>query len=277
MIELKDVFFEYEEGNHNVNSLINISLRISKGECVVLCGESGCGKTTLTRLINGLAPHFYRGRVQGKVIIQGEDISNQAIAVTSESVGSVFQNPRTQFFNVDTTSEVVFGCENRGMLREDMIDRLKEVTSLFSLETLLDRSIFHLSGGEKQRIACASVYATQPDIFVLDEPSSSLDVKAIAQLRDVIHTLKRLGKTVIISEHRLYYLKDVADQFVVMTKGQVQRVFSKESFSALPHQYFESNGLRAFNLGNLSVTIWRRKATACPRNGDVCGETTSDL
>ena len=115
MIELKQVTFQYDNAPENAHSIRNINLTIQNGECVVLCGRSGCGKTTITRLINGLIPHYYEGVLSGYVSVDGAEIKKQKLSKISQHVGSVFQNPRSQFFNVDTTSELAFGCENQGL------------------------------------------------------------------------------------------------------------------------------------------------------------------
>ena len=127
------------------------------------------------------------------------------IHIFAEKVGSVFQNPRTQFFNVDTDSEIAFGMENEAVPQEQMERRVTETAKALHIENLLGRNIFALSGGEKQKIAFASVYAMNPEVYLLDEPSSNLDMTAIGELRDHLQLIKSQGKTVIIAEHRLYY------------------------------------------------------------------------
>ena len=170
LLKINDISFSYDE---NTN-LDKINLNISKGEVILLCGESGCGKTTLTRFLNGLIPNFFDGKRSGKVNLYDKPISEMPIYEISSHIGSVFQNPKTQFFNVDTTSEIVFGCENLGFEKEEIEKHLNVVVDDFKLNHLLDKSIFKLSGGEKQKIACASVSAVSPEIIVLDEPSSNL-------------------------------------------------------------------------------------------------------
>ena len=253
MIELKHVTFRYENAPENVYSIHNINLTIQRGECVVLCGRSGCGKTTITRLINGLIPHYYEGELSGFISVNGVEIRSQQLSKISQYVGSVFQNPRSQFFNVDTTAELAFGCENQGLPKEDVLERIEEAANRFSLNGLLNRSIFELSGGEKQRIACASVYAVHPDIFVLDEPSSNLDPASILQLKDVLQKLKAEGKTLVISEHRLYYLLDIADLFVWLDQGEIRSVYTREEILAFSPAQISAMGLRALDLNQVDL------------------------
>lgn len=253
MIELKHVTFQYEGAPEHVYSVRNINLTVQRGECVVLCGRSGCGKTTITRLINGLIPHYYEGKLSGHVSVNGAEIKNQQLSKISQYVGSVFQNPRSQFFNVDTTSELAFGCENQGLPKGDVLERIEEAANRFSLSGLLNRSIFELSGGEKQRIACASVYAVHPDIFVLDEPSSNLDPASILQLKDVLLKLKSEGKTLVISEHRLYYLLDIVDRFVWLDQGEIRSVYTREEILSFSPLQISAMGLRALDLNQVDL------------------------
>ena len=139
----------------------------------------------------------------------------------AEKVGSAFQNPRTQFFNVDTDSEIAFGMENQAVPQSQLRLRVAQTARTLHIEDLLDRSIFALSGGEKQKIAFASVYAMAPEINLLDEPSSNLDISSIGALREHLKLIKSQGKTVVIAEHRLYYLMDVADRILCLENGRI--------------------------------------------------------
>lgn len=197
MIEFRNINFRYAGGT-DVGGLDNIDLIIPDGQIILLCGQSGCGKTTLIRLVNGLIPNYYEGELSGEVLLDGKNISELPLYETAKYVGSVFQNPRTQFFTVDSTSELAFGCENQGMLEEEIIQRVKSTAEQFSMNSLLGKNIFSLSGGEKQKIACASVSVSDPPIIVLDEPSSNLDMSATKDLRRMIQIWKQQGKTVII-------------------------------------------------------------------------------
>ena len=178
----------------NDGGLHDINLKISDGECVLFCGRSGCGKTTITRLVNGLIPQFYQGELHGRVLVDGQEISNIPMYQIAAKVGSVFQNPRTQFFNVDTDSEIAFGIENEARPPQELIERVEQTADDLRIQKLRNRNIFELSGGEKQKIAFASVYAMNPQIYLLDEPSSNLDMTSIQELREHLRLIKKQGK-----------------------------------------------------------------------------------
>ena len=165
MIRFDNVSYEYSKGQE---SLKNINLKIDEGEVILVCGPSGCGKSTLVRCVNGLIPHFYEGKLTGTVSVKGIDVSKTTLRKLSRYVGTVFQNPRSQFFNVDTTSELAFGCENFGMEPDEIEKKINYVVNRHDLGSLMDRSIFKLSGGEKQKIACASIAVEPIDVVILD-------------------------------------------------------------------------------------------------------------
>ena len=244
MIELKNVTFTYHNAERSAG-VYGIDLQIPAGQVVLLCGLSGCGKTTITRLINGLAPAYYAGTLEGQVLIDGKDSASVTLYELSQKVGSVFQNPRSQFFSLDSTSEIAFGCENTGVPREEMYRRIGQVSRDLDMANLLDRNLFALSGGEKQKIACASAAAMQPAIFVLDEPSSNLDLRSIANLKAVIRKWKEQGKTVVIAEHRLYYLMEIADRVIYMENGRIIKDFPIAEFLKVDTAALHRKGLRS--------------------------------
>lgn len=259
MIELKNVSFDYGVENET-NILKDINLNINEGELILLCGESGSGKTTLTRLINGLIPNYYKGHVEGEISFNNQLIKDLPLYKISEKMGSVFQNPRSQFFNVDTTSELAFECENLGLPVDEINRRIDKTVQELHIENLMDRSIFDLSGGEKQKIACASISTPNPDIYVLDEPSSNLDMEAINTLKDIIKFWKDDGKTIIIAEHRVYYLKDLIDKMIYLKNGNIEKVFSSKDIEQLSANEVYDMGIRPFDLNQIK---YQTRTTSC--------------
>ena len=249
MIKIDNVSFKYNSATEM--ALDNINLTIQPGTVTVLLGGSGCGKTTVTRLINHLVPEFYTGDLTGKITIDDTDISECCIQDLTGTVGSVFQDPRSQFFATDTTAEIAFSCENMSVPREEMHQRVEKVTDDLKIRHLRDRSIFELSSGEKQSIAIASVYALEPKILVLDEPSANLDGKATENLRKVLVLLKNKGYTIIISEHRIHYLKDLVDRAVIFEKGHIKQELSAQQFRQLSNEKAKALGLRSIDLTKL--------------------------
>ena len=264
MIQCNNVSFSYpvsktdESFTQSGGGLKNISCTIEDGSFVLLCGTSGCGKTTLTRLFNGLIPHYYEGTLTGSATLDGKEYKDLSLFDLSQRVGSVFQNPRSQFFNVDTTSEIAFGCENHGMPERDIIERVNQVSEQLHLTGLLGKSIFSLSGGEKQKIACGSAAAVEPDIYILDEPSSNLDAYAIRDLKKLLMILKSQGKTVVIAEHRLYYLWDLADRIIYLKEGVIMGDYTATEFRSIPEPERAKMGLRPLDLTDLRTISCER-------------------
>ena len=194
--------------------------------------------------MNGIIPEFYDGDISGSVMVNGMNTFTTPIYKLSKSVGTVFQNPKTQFYTTNTTDEIAFGLENYGIEREVINKRIEEVEKELHLENLMNKNIFSLSGGEKQKIAIASIYALNPEIFILDEPSSSLDIKSMKELSLTIKKLKSLGKTIIIAEHRLWYLIDIVDRAIYLEDGKITGEYSMDEIENLSENERMRTGLR---------------------------------
>ena len=218
MIEAENASFTYQSAPSP--ALQDVTLTVQPGECVVLCGRSGCGKTTFTHLLNGLSPEFYPGTLTGRCTAAGLAAGEAAIEAYVPQVGSVFQNPKTQYFNVDTTAELAFPCENAGMEPQAIRRRVDEVVEQFQLGPLMDRSVFKLSGGEKQRVAFAAACMLGPRLLVLDEPTSNVDsINEGVILRALLK--HRQGRTIILVSHRASTMA-VADRVYKMENGQME-------------------------------------------------------
>ena len=243
MIEFSHVSFRYAAAS--ARALKDVSFRVGAGELVVLTGRSGCGKSTLTSLVNGLLPRHEKDETGGAVTICGRDVSSLEGYEIARLVGSVFQNPKSQFFNLDTTGEIAFALENLGVPRDEMHARVARVADELGATDLLDRSIFKLSGGQMQSIAFASVSVCEPRAYVLDEPSSNLDPVGMERLAALIAKAKAAGSAVLVAEHRLAYLSDAADTYVLIEEGRVVHAWTPSEFKALSVPERTRMGLRS--------------------------------
>lgn len=246
MIEFSHASFHYAAAS--ARALEDVSFRVEAGELVVLAGRSGCGKSTLINLVNGLLPRHDQDELSGGVTICGRDVSSMEGYEIARLVGSVFQNPKSQFFNLDTDSEIAFGLENAGVPNPALRDRVEETIVDVGIQELAGRSIFEMSGGQKQQVAIAGAYALGPEIFVLDEPSANLDHRATVRLAELLGELKSRGKALLVSEHRLSYLSGLADRYVVLDAGAVVSSCSADELKELSPEERRGMGLRAFTL-----------------------------
>ena len=242
MIELRNISFRY---NNEQEQISELSLKIKRGEFVVITGPSGCGKTTLARIINGLIPYFYEGKLTGECYLNGQNAEDFQPWEFGKCVGSVFQDPRSQFFAAVAQDEIAFCCENYGVLSEEIATKVDDVANSLRIQPLLSRELLTLSSGEKQKVAVASASAMEPPVYVLDEPSANLDMDATEELAESLNRLKKNGSTIVIAEHRLYYLMALADRVVYMTGGKIRREYTAEQMRALTRRQLDTMGLRA--------------------------------
>jgi len=220
VIETRNLTYTYPGGAKP--SIEDVSLSIERGEFVVLTGPSGCGKTTLCRCFNGLIPHFYHGDLKGEVFVAGLKVDEHPIYELACHVGLVFQNPENQLFALSVEKDVAFGLENLGVPRRQIRERVDWALKMTDMYELRERAPFELSGGQQQRVAIASVLAMQPEVLVLDEPTSFLDPLGAKQIFEVIHKLNRkLGVTVVLVEHRLELAAKYATRVTVMNDGKI--------------------------------------------------------
>lgn len=245
MLEFKDVSFTYKNSNNKV--LDRVNFKINKGECILLTGVSGSGKSTLIHLMNGLIPTLYEGKLEGEILFKNKDLKDIESYDISKNIGYVSQDPRGHFFTTNTTSELVFSMENYGIPLNEMKKKYSELVNLLELEKLVDKNIIYISSGERQKIAIGCSLSLEPEIIILDEPSSNLDFHMTKKLKQLIEKLKTKGYTIIIAEHRMYYIQDLIDRVFVINNGKVieKTISDLKSNNELP--------LRSLDIFNLEL------------------------
>ncbi|MEM2393754.1 MAG: ATP-binding cassette domain-containing protein [Candidatus Bathyarchaeia archaeon] len=241
IVETKNLTYTYPGSEKP--SIKDVSIKIEKGEFALITGPSGCGKTTLCRCFNGLIPHFYQGELKGEITVAGLKVPENPIYRLAEHVGLVFQNPENQLFALSVEKDVAFGLENLGLPREEIRKRVDWALKLTGIYELRDRPPHELSGGQQQRVAIASVLAMQPELIVLDEPTSFLDPLGAKKIFEVISNInKQLGITIVLVEHRLDLTARYADHIIIMDDGRV--VLDGE-----PHEILDSEEARLIGVG----------------------------
>lgn len=220
LIETKNLTYTYPGATRA--SINDVTIAIEKGEFVLITGPSGCGKTTLCRCFNGLIPHFYQGELKGEIHVANQNVLEHQIYELAKHVGLVFQNPENQLFALSVEKDVAFGLENLGTPREEIRKRVDWALGLTGIYDLRERAPHELSGGQQQRVAIASVLVMQPEVIVLDEPTSFLDPLSAKKIFEVIHDLNsELGITVVLVEHRLDLTARYANHIIVMDEGVI--------------------------------------------------------
>lgn len=233
-------------------------LTIPTGQCVVLCGQSGSGKSSFLKVLNGLIPEYYPAQVSGQIYLGDKELRGTSLEDLSHQVASVFQHPATQFFHNQVLQELVFPCENQGLSREEIAQRLIWVNDLFGLEPLYERKISSLSGGQQQVLALAVAAMQGTDLLVLDEPTANLDQPGVARVQEALQLLKKQGKTIIIAEHRLSYLSHLADRYLYFQDGHLVTDYLATDFLSRTEECRQDMGLRCYDAAPYGLAIAER-------------------
>ncbi|HEM4130028.1 TPA: ABC transporter ATP-binding protein [Streptococcus suis] len=239
-------------------SLAISDLTIPTGQCVVLCGQSGSGKSSFLKVLNGLVPEYYPAKLSGQAYLGDKELRGRSLEDLSHHVASVFQQPSTQFFQNQVLQELVFPCENQGLSKEEIAQRLVWVNNLFDLEPLYERKISSLSGGQQQVLALAVAAMQGTDLLVLDEPTANLDQQGVVRVQEVLQLLKKQGKTIIIAEHRLSYLSHLADRYLYFQDGHLVTDYLAADFLSRTEECRQDMGLRCYDAAPYGRAIAER-------------------
>lgn len=220
-LKLENVNYKYPL--EEKNTLQNINIEIKKGEFWAVIGKNGSGKTTLCNILRRFVPDFYKGELTGKITLEGKELKDYSQKEIVQKIGFVFQNPFTQISGVKNTvfEEIAYGLENLGIERETIISEVEKILKLLEIEKLRDKNPYNLSGGQKQRVALASIIAMNPDILVIDEPTSQLDPKGTEDVFKIINLMANEGKTIILVEHKLELIAEYAENILVLDEGEI--------------------------------------------------------
>ena len=220
-IELKNVSYKYPYTKDY--ALKDVTCSFEKGKFYGVIGENGGGKTTLCNVIRGLIPHFYLGKLEGEVLVEGKDIRDWDTAELCSRIGYVFQNPFTQISGIKPTvfEEVAIGLENLGVPKQEMLERVTKVCEQLDIGHLIKNNPNELSGGQRQRVAFASIIAMDTETLVIDEPTSQLDPEGTENVFNIINQLKHSNKTIILVEHKIDLIAEFCDEILVMENGTI--------------------------------------------------------
>ncbi len=256
IIEVANLTYSYPRTDKP--ALKDISFSVPQGQFLAVIGPTGAGKSTLCYCFNGAVPRLFGGEMSGSIVVAGLDTYENEIPVMAQHVGLVVQNARNQLFNVNVQGEIAFGCENLGLPRPKILQNLHEALAFVGLQGYETRQPTALSGGQQQRVAIACVLAMEPDVLVLDEPTSELDPMGSEQVMEVINRLNRgLGKTVVLVSHDTEFIAQYADRVLVINEGSLildgspREVFSQADLLA-------SNRIRPPQVCQLSFELRQR-------------------
>jgi len=219
MIRFEHVTYTYPFADRP--AVRGLTFSAGPGELVLVTGESGCGKSTLMRLANGLCPGWFGGRLEGRVMIDGQDSLRIPLKDMSRRIGTLFQDPEQQFFALDVADELAFAHEWQGQAAEVTREKVNRAAARFGISHILGQSIHELSEGQKQKVGLASILSQEPRALVLDEPTANLDPESTAELAKTLLAMKEKGMAILVVDHRLYWLKDAADRVLVMDRGEI--------------------------------------------------------
>ncbi|MCX8151132.1 MAG: ATP-binding cassette domain-containing protein [Candidatus Bathyarchaeota archaeon] len=273
IIETKNLSYTYPSASRP--SIQDISIKVEKGEFVLITGPSGCGKTTLCRTFNGLIPHFYQGELKGEITVAGKNAAKQPTMEMAKHVGMVFQNPENQLFALSVEKDVAFGLENLGFDRKEMRERVNWALKLTGIYDLRERSPHEMSGGQQQRVAIAAVLAMQPEIIVLDEPTSFLDPLSAEKIFEVIYDLnQKLGLTVVLVEHRLDLTAKYANHIIIMDEGKI-------CFDGKPREVLSKQETRLIGVGIPKATLLyemlKKEGAKLGNTTPLCSKELADM
>lgn len=246
MIDVASLSFSYvsELTGDRVEALKDVELSADAGSLTLVCGASGCGKSTLMKALTGLVPQMTPGELDGVVRINGRNLADVALTDVGHLCSSVFQNPRTQFFCDTVAEELAFCGENYGRERATLRQQSERAAKLMGISHLLERKLTTLSGGQLQKVALACALASGAPVLLADEPTSNLDPAAISEVREALKVLKEQGLTIVVVEHRLHFLRGLADQVLLMESGRVTRRWNGAEFFSMGQAQRRSLGLR---------------------------------
>ena len=267
MITFDNVSYRYANTDHD--AVRNISFTVKPGELKIVTGASGCGKTTLMRLTNGLAPQVYGGTVTGSVTVAGKNVSQTPVAELAEDIGTLFQDPEEQFFALNVGNEIAFALRSRGVPADAITERVDAAARRVGIESLVKQDIHALSEGQKQKVGLADILALGPKVLILDEPSANLDPETTAALAQTLIELKHQGCAILVVDHRLYWLRDAADAVIIMQKGEIRET---GPYSILSDPLLRSRlGLRKDVVEDVRVTLPRVAVTrgVAPKTADA--------
>ncbi len=250
LMSAKNYSFKYR--GEDIKAISDINFSIDEGEIILIAGDSGSGKSTFLKSLNGLIPAIVEGKIEGNRYLEGKDFDKIPIYDISRVIGSVFQNPRSQFFTLDSSSELAFPMENYGFSREKMLERIEEIKEYLPIHDLMDRQILSLSNGQRQLLALATSLVLSPKILLFDEPSANLDYGNAMGLRGILTMLKAMGKTVLIADHRFFYLNNLLDRVFLIRNNTIETFDNEEVFKTSDYN------TRSFELFNMDIPFRKK-------------------